>query len=216
MTPERNEKIIHVINHRQPDLTVVMDNVRKQHNLAAIARTCDAVGITEIHAVTKLDLIDMTDNAACGCGPWVKISKYPTIDDIYGRLREKGFKILATNFSEEAVSFRECDLASPVAIVVGEEVDGITEEAVEKADASIIVPMFGMVQSLNVSVATAVILFEAQRQRKLAGLYDSCRFTGKEFKKKRFEYSYPRIAEYLNENEKPYHNLDDRGELVLD
>ncbi len=215
MTPERNSKIIDVVNHRQPDLTVVMDNVKKQHNLAAISRTCDAVGIPEIHAVTDLDLIKMSDKAAGGCGPWVKVNIHRSIDDVYNNLREKGYKILATNFSEDALNFRMCDYTESVAIVVGEEIEGITEEAVKKADSSIVIPMFGMVQSLNVSVAVSAILFEIQRQREGAGLYDVCRFSEKEYRKKRFEYSHSRVAKKLRERGKPYYKLDDAGEFIF-
>lgn len=167
MTPERERRIREVLSRRQPDLTVVMDRVHKPHNLAAIARSCDAVGIPELHAVPLPGepLRLGRDKASSGAGKWVALRKHPDIRTAYAHLREKGLRIYAAHDCPEAVDFRSIDYTQPTAIVVGAELDGISEEAVEGADGAIAIPMLGMTRSLNVSVATAVILYEAQRQR---------------------------------------------------
>lgn len=216
MTPERFNRIKKVLNQRQTDLTVVMENVQTPHNLAAIARTCDAVGIPEVHAITDLDHIVLKPRAASGSRKWVTTNTHGSVDAAYAHLREKGLRILTAHFSESAVDFREIDYTLPTAIVVGAELDGITEEAAEKADGSIIVPMMGMVQSLNVSVAAALILYEAQRQRKEAGMYDKRSIDDETYRRLVFEWGYPRLVPLYRKKNEPYPRLDDEGYLICE
>lgn len=177
MTPARERRIREVLSRRQPDLTVVMDRVHKPHNLAAIARTCDAVGVFELHAVplpgaaTRL----RRDKAAGGAGKWLPLRRHADIGTAYRHLRRRGMQIYAAHDSAGAVDFRALDYTLPTAIVVGAELDGISEAAVADADGAVSVPMLGMTRSLNVSVAAAVILYEAQRQREAAGFYTARR-----------------------------------------
>lgn len=215
MTPTRFNKIKSVLTRRQPDLTVVMENVHKPHNLAAIARSCDAVGINEVHAIPYSDEIAIDQKASVGCERWVALKTHETVDDAFSHLRERGFKILATHFSSEAINFRDVDFTGPTAIVVGAEMDGIFPETVDAADGTIIVPMMGMVQSLNVSVATALILFEAQRQREAAGLYDNCRLDEETVDRLKFEWAHPKIAPIYSRKKESYPELDEEGNLIL-
>lgn len=177
MTPDRERRIREVLSRRQPDLTLVMERVHKPHNLAAIARTCDAVGVLELHAVplpggtARLG----RDKAASGAGKWLSLCEHADIRAAYERLRERGMRIYAAHECPGAVDYRSVDFTRPAAVVVGAELDGLSDPAVEAADRAITVPMLGMTRSLNVSVATAVVLYEAQRQREAAGLYDSRR-----------------------------------------
>lgn len=175
MTPKRLRKFRDVLDHRQPDLTVLMENVHKPHNLAAIARTCDAVGIPHVHAVSQYALTQLTQKSASGTGKWVNIHTHRTLEEAYATLRRSGFHLLAAHFFPDARDFRDIDYRRPTAIVVGAERDGISERAVSGADDRIFIPMAGMVESLNVSVATALILFEAKRQRQRAGFYETPR-----------------------------------------
>lgn len=214
MTPERFEKINQVLSLRQTDLTVVMENVQTPHNLAAIARTCDAVGIPEAHAVTDIPVIDLKQRAASGSRKWVEIKTHNKIEDVYKGLRDKGFQILTAHFNPDAVNFRDIDYTKPTAIVVGSELEGISDEALEKADSSIIVPMLGMTQSLNVSVATALILYEAQRQRELAGLYRNRQIDHSLFSKLAFEWGYPKLVPYYKKKNQPYPEIDEDGYIV--
>lgn len=191
-----------------------MDNVQTPHNLAAIARTCDAVGIPEAHAVTDMGEIDLRQRAASGSKKWVNIKTHISIDSIYGMLRSEGYQILTAHFNDEAVNYRDIDYTKPTAVVVGAELDGISTEAVEKADGSIIVPMLGMVQSLNVSVATALILYEAQRQREEAGLYETRHIDDATYSKLLFEWGYPRLVPYYRKKKMPYPQMDEKGYIV--
>ena len=128
MTPERYKKVKECMQKRQPDMTVVMENVHKAHNLAAIARTCDAVGVSEIHATTQLDEITLTQNASSGSDRWLEVKCYKHVDEIYSNLKNNKFQILVAHFDDNAIDFREIDYTIPTAIVVGQELEVIKAE----------------------------------------------------------------------------------------
>lgn len=161
MTPERLAIIKKSLDMRQTDLTVVMENVRKPHNLAAVARTLEAVGGLEIHAITELTSIRLTQMSAGGSKKWIKVHKHPSTEQGLNYLKQQGFQIVATSLGENSKDYRELDYTRPTAILVGEELEGISEQAIQMADDNISIPMIGMVQSLNVSVASALVLYEA-------------------------------------------------------
>jgi tRNA (guanosine-2'-O-)-methyltransferase len=214
MTPERFQKIKDVLNKRQPELTVVMDNVHKPHNLAAIIRSCDAVGIGEIHGVSKNEKVGVNLKSASGSNHWVKLNIHDSISTIITNLNQKGFSILAANSSDKSVDYQAVDYTKPTAIVLGAELDGISQNILNRVDSEIHVSMQGMVESLNVSVANAVILFEAQRQRWEAGLYASCRLDSETYEKLLFEFSYPEAARVLQSKGEGYPKLDEEGQII--
>lgn len=173
MTEARRRRIEEVLRRRQPDLTVLLENVHKPHNLSAILRSCDAVGgprgpCGEPHR----GACPPSTRPAGGSHKWVYLRVHPDIQTAIGHLRERGFRIYATALREDALDFREVDYTQPTAILLGAEKWGVSQEALALSHGAIKIPMLGMVQSLNVSVAAAVILFEAQRQRLKAGLYE--------------------------------------------
>ena len=216
MNPERLARIRQMLALRQPDLTVCMEEVNKSHNLAALIRTCDAVGIPEVHAVWPRRM-RMHTHAAKGSHYWVKVERHETIHEAVGQLRQQGMQILATHLSERAVDFRDIDYTRPTAILFGAEKHGISAEALALADQDIIIPMVGMAQSLNVSVAGALILYEAQRQRQLAGRYaQSCQLPRVEQDRLLFERGYPVLARVCKQKQMPYPLIDGNGELVAD
>jgi tRNA (guanosine-2'-O-)-methyltransferase len=172
VTEARRRRIEEVLRRRQPDLTVLLENVHKPHNLSAILRSCDAVGILEAHAVNPTGGVPTFNETSGGSHKWVYLRVHPDIQTAIGHLRERGFRIYATALREDALDFREVDYTQPTAILLGAEKWGVSQEALALSHGAIKIPMLGMVQSLNVSVAAAVILFEAQRQRLKAGLYE--------------------------------------------
>ncbi|RTG92377.1 tRNA (guanosine(18)-2'-O)-methyltransferase TrmH [Thermus scotoductus] len=172
MTEARRRRIEEVLRRRQPDLTVLLENVHKPHNLSAILRSCDAVGVLEAHAVNPTGGVPTFNETSGGSHKWVYLQVHPDIQTAIGHLRERGFRIYATALREDAQDFREVDYTQPTAILLGAEKWGVSREALALSHGAIKIPMLGMVQSLNVSVAAAVILFEAQRQRLKAGLYE--------------------------------------------
>ena len=216
MTPERFQKIKNILNKRQPDLTVVMDNVNKPHNLAAIIRSCDAVGIGDIHGISSnKQNIGVNLKSACGSNHWVNLHIHHSIPNVISELKQSGFSIYAANGSTKAIDYRKVDYTKPSVIVLGAELDGISPETLDAVDEVIKIPMQGMVESLNVSVANAVILFEAQRQRLQAGLYEKCRLDKNTVEKLLFEFSYPEAAKVYQSKGEDYPKLDTEGQIIF-
>lgn len=169
----RLKRFIEVLKRRQKDLIVFVDNVKNEHNFSAIIRTCDAVGVLNVfYYKDDRKPAKINEGITQGAHKWVFINQ---VQDKLMKIKEfkdKGFQILATWLSEDSIDFRKVDYTKPTVIVVGNELQGVSTEIAKMADKRIVIPMFGMVQSLNVSVATGVILYEAQRQRYEKGMYE--------------------------------------------
>ncbi|ABV34945.1 tRNA guanosine-2'-O-methyltransferase [Shewanella sediminis HAW-EB3] len=216
MSPERFARINEMLDNRQPDLTLCLDKVHKTNNIAAVIRTADAVGIHQVHAIwPDLDM-RVSGNTASGSQQWVKTIRHDHMDEAQTQFRAQGMQILATNFSEDAVDFREIDYTRPTAIILGNERDGVSPEGIAAADQHIIIPMIGMVQSLNVSVASALIMYEAQRQREAAGMYGQRRLDEDYCQVKLFEQGHPIYAKACRRKSIPYPKVDALGQIVAD
>ena len=168
VTKERYQKISAMLAKRQSDLSVLAENVHKPHNLSAILRSCDAVGIGVVHAVNPTGGVPTYNETSASADKWVELKVHTSLSEAKTALGK--VQVLAAHFSDQAQDYRAVDYTKPTCILLGNEKHGVSDEAAELADAHIIIPMLGMVQSLNVSVAAAVILFEAQRQRLAGGL----------------------------------------------
>ncbi|MBU2037515.1 MAG: tRNA (guanosine(18)-2'-O)-methyltransferase TrmH [Gammaproteobacteria bacterium] len=214
MTPQRLERIHQTLSLRQPDLTVLTDEVHKDRNLSAIVRTCDAFAVPEVHCVWPGDQYRLRRNQTAGAGSWVDVQTHPSIDTAIEHLQEQGFTVCAAHFSDRAVDFRDYDFTRPTALMLGNEKEGISAQAAELADEHLIIPMQGMVQSFNVSVAAAIILSEAQRQREAAGLFDENRLDEETYQRLLFEWCQPTITKLCHKYKLPYPELGEDGELV--
>lgn len=204
VTPHRLQRLRATLDRRQPDLTVLLENVHKPHNFSAVLRTSDAVGLFEAHAIFFDRKVDTPHATAGGSAKWIRVRDHADLATAVDHLRSRGFRLVAAHPSPEATDYRAVDLTRPTAIVMGQEKDGLTEEALAAADELVAIPMHGMVASLNVSVAAAVLLFEAQRQRLEAGLYDECRLEPEVYERTLFEWAYPRLAAKLRSEGRPY------------
>lgn len=173
-TVRRVERLRRVIELRQNNLHVVLENVHDRHNVAAVLRTCDAVGVGTVHLVYTYEKFPkrFSTQSSAGVQKWTDMVAHESIEDCYRVLREAGCRIYATHLSDHAVDLYELDLVGPVALVFGNEHRGLSQEAYQLADANFVVPMVGLAQSLNISVACAVTLYEGMRQRREAGCYD--------------------------------------------
>jgi tRNA (guanosine-2'-O-)-methyltransferase len=214
MTPERFARLKQALERRQHDLAVLADGVHKTHNISAILRSCDAVGVPRLHAVTRDSTIRGHHMIAGGSGRWVRIVRHAETPDAFAALRSAGMQILAAHAGPAARDFRDIDYTVPTAIAVGAELMGPTPYAIEHADAHVVIPMQGLVESLNVSVATAVILFEAERQRTAAGLYRRPPPDPDAFRNTLFEWAYPDIARRCREKHCDYPPLTEDGSLL--
>ena len=215
MSPERYARIRDFLSLRQPSLTLCLEQLHKPHNVSAIVRSCDAVGVYEVHAVWDKKP-DIRKSTAMGSENWVYTQEHLCIEDAVSHLKTQKMQVLVTNLSENAVDFRDIDYTLPTAIILGQEKHGATQEAIAAADQDIIIPMVGMVQSLNVSVAAALILYEAQRQRQLAGMYNIQQLTEKACQKMLFEGGFPKLREVCDRKGLPYPHIDTNGHIDAD
>ena len=174
MTPERLAKINSVLNHRQHDLTVVLENVHDPHNISAVMRTCDAVGVQELYVLnTKIARhVKFGKKSSASAAGWLTIHQFDNIEKCVAVLKSQDREIYATHLGEKATSLYDLDLIKPVALVFGNEQSGVSEECLQFCDGNFVIPQVGMIRSLNISVACAVSLYEAFRQRNAAGCYD--------------------------------------------
>ncbi|NVJ60571.1 MAG: tRNA (guanosine(18)-2'-O)-methyltransferase TrmH [Gammaproteobacteria bacterium] len=214
MRENRLARIKQLLANRQPDLTILMDQVHKPHNVAAVVRTADAVGIGNIHAVRAEGQINRCGGTAMGSDRWVKVHRYEKFSDSIKVVKQQGMQVLAAHFSERAVDFRSIDYTQPTCLLLGAEKYGVTEEASEAADHHVLIPMLGMVQSLNVSVANAVILYEAQRQRQQAGMYGECKLEQGDMDRLCFEWLHPKVTQFCKKHGLRYPILDEFGEIA--
>jgi tRNA (guanosine-2'-O-)-methyltransferase len=173
MTEERRYKIESVLSKRQDDITVVLENVFDPHNISAVMRSCDAVGVQEIYVLnTKIPRHKKWGaRSSSSAAKWLTVHQFEDTDECFVELRKKYSTILTTHLSTDAVSLYEVDLTKPIALVFGNEHSGVSEELIKLADGNFIIPQVGMIRSLNISVACAVSLYEAFRQKQEAGHY---------------------------------------------
>lgn len=217
MNLERYNRIQEVLKARQADLTLCLEEVHKPNNVSAVIRTADATGVHKVHAVWPNEMRTLSHTSA-GARNWVDVETHDSIEDAINELKSQGMQVLVTNLSETAVDFREIDYTKPTAIILGSEKTGASEQAKQLADQDIIIPMIGMVQSLNVSVASAVILYEAQRQREAAGMYDNevSAISEEIIHRTLFERGHPVLAKVAKRKGLAYPPLDDQGQIVAD
>ncbi|WP_076539542.1 tRNA (guanosine(18)-2'-O)-methyltransferase TrmH [Shewanella sp. UCD-KL21] len=213
MSPERLARINQMLDNRQVDLTVCLDKVHKSQNIAAVVRTADSVGIHQIHAVMPDNSLWVSGNTASGSQQWVNTVNHRSFDDAKQVFKAQKMQVLATTFSDTAVDFREIDYTQPTAIIMGNERDGVSAEAIAAADQHIIIPMIGMVQSLNVSVAAALVMYEAQRQRQQANMYGSRQLDHSYCQTMLFEQGHPIFAKACRRKNIPYPAIDLQGQI---
>ncbi len=180
MTPDRSDRLNNVLNKRQPDLTVMLENVFDPHNISAVMRTCDAVGIQDIYILNNKipPHRKWGEKSSSSAAKWLTIHQFTDADECFAALRKNYKKIYTTHLSSDAVSLHELNLTEPVALVFGNEHSGVSEEIIAMADGNFIIPQVGIIKSLNISVACAVSLYEAFRQKNNAGHYDSAKLHG--------------------------------------
>jgi len=197
MTPERRAKLESVLSKRQNDITVVLENVFDPHNISAVMRTCDAVGIQEIYVLnTRIPRHKKWGTrSSSSAAKWLTVYQFEDAETCLSELRKKYSKILTTHLSNDALNLYKIDLTQPVALVFGNEHSGVSEEIRHLADGNFIIPQAGIIRSLNISVACAVTLYEAYRQKTIAGHYDQTKLNGEVLKELMDKWGYEEIDE---------------------
>jgi tRNA (guanosine-2'-O-)-methyltransferase len=183
MTPERTERLTSVLNKRQDDITIVLENVFDPHNISAVMRTCDAVGVQEIYILnTKIPRHKKWGaKSSSSAAKWLTIHQFENAGECFSSLRKRYSSILTTHLSSDAVGLYQLDLTKSTALVFGNEHSGVSDEIRELADGNFIIPQVGIIRSLNISVACAVTMYEAMRQKVLAGHYDQRKLNDKKY-----------------------------------
>ncbi|MDR2056272.1 MAG: tRNA methyltransferase [Desulfovibrio sp.] len=171
-TPERRARLAGVLRRRQPDLTLVLANIHDPHNVSAIYRSCDAFGVARVHLYyTGTPFPALGEKSSASARKWVESVRHADSESLLRALRAGNMQIAATGFSETSAPLRHWNFTRPTAVMLGNEHRGVDRELRTLADGELHIPMYGMVQSFNVSVAAAIILAEAVRQREEAGMY---------------------------------------------
>lgn len=216
MTLARLEKIKQCLDRRQPDLAVVTDHMHKPHNVSAVMRTCDATGVFSMHAVMPdNESFRARSGIAMGSDRWLDIHVHSEVTLAMKSLKSDGFSIVAVHKSERSGNFRDIDYCQKTAVLFGAELFGVSEEAADLADSHVSIPMQGMVESYNVSVAAAIVLSEAQRQRELAGFYESRRLDQEVYDRMLFRWYRRKEAGFCDAHGLPYPAIDpETGDLL--
>ncbi len=184
-TPRRRARLENILRHRQPDLTLVLANIHDPHNVSAIYRSCDAFGVDKVHLYyTDTPFPVLGRKTSASARKWVDSVRHRNREELLAALRAQHMQILATTFTPTARPLRHWDFTRPTAVIMGNEHSGVNQELVQIADGELYIPMYGLIQSFNVSVASAIILSEACRQREDAGLYDSPRLPPDELERR--------------------------------
>jgi tRNA (guanosine-2'-O-)-methyltransferase len=173
MNEVRREKLQQVLNKRQFNITVVMENVHDPHNISAVMRTCDAVGIQDIYILnTKIpEHKKFGAKSSSSAAKWLTIHTFSDTFACITALRKKYNKIYTTHLTDNATQLYNLNLTDSIALVFGNEHAGVSDEIRSLADGNFIIPQVGIIQSLNISVACAVTIYEAFRQKSLAQHY---------------------------------------------
>jgi tRNA (guanosine-2'-O-)-methyltransferase len=177
MTPQRYNRLSSVINHRQPDLTVVLENVFDPHNVSAVLRTCDAVGIQDVYVLNNRipPHKKWGYKSSSTADKWLTIRQFTDPETCFSEIRKNYQKVFTSHLGESSGDVYKMDFTQSIALVFGNETYGVSEEIRKYSDGDFIIPQVGIIKSLNISVACAVTLYEAFRQKTGSGHYKNPR-----------------------------------------
>lgn len=170
-TKQRIEKVKKLLFHRQPDLRVVLEEVQNTHNASAVVRTCDAAGVLYMEIISSSQTpLPVNESISTGAEKWIKFNYHTSTSECLDQLKSEGLTIVSTYLGSRSLPYTEVDYTRPTALVFGNEMKGISKEALKYSDHLVKIPMKGMVQSLNLSVSVGIILYEALNQREKKGV----------------------------------------------
>ncbi|EAR09429.1 TrmH family RNA methyltransferase [Reinekea blandensis] len=214
MPISRYLKFQQVLNQRQNDMTILTDKVHKSQNVSAIMRTADSVGIPTVHMVKPERGRLVYHHTAGGASRFVDVIVYETLSEGIQSLRNAGMALYAAHWSDRAISYREADYTRPFALILGAEKYGISPEAADAADEHLIIPMVGACESLNVSVASGIILQEAMHQRMAQQAYTQLPDQDSTYHNTLFRWLHPKMAAFCDARQLPYPQLDEDGDMI--
>lgn len=216
MTPQRARRIRSVLDRRQPDLRVLTDSVHKGHNLSAIVRSADAFGVLDMDVVVGDGDYRAYRSTAKGSQRWVCLHRHPSVEAALAPQKAAGYQVVVAHLDDRSVDFREVDYTRPTVLLMGAEKQGPGAAALAAADVTVTIPMVGMVESFNVSVAAALLLSEAYRQREAAGYFATSRLDAARYEQLFFEWGEPKLAAFCQRRNLPYPALNPEDGSLLD
>lgn len=169
VTQERKNKLLEKLRNRTRFLTVVIEEVYQPHNASAILRTCDAFGIQNVYVIEKENKFQPNRGISLGAEKWLNIFTSKNPEEIYNKLKDQGYKIVATVPPDKNYPYIELPkfkLKEKLALVFGSELEGLSKFWLEKADYYLTIPMYGFVESFNISVSVAIILYDLVQKLK--------------------------------------------------
>ncbi len=180
ISSERRARFREVAERRQFDLTLILENVHDPHNIGAVLRTADAVGVAEVFLLNTDPRIiskekEIGHSSSSGAVQWIPIHFYHNVEECMTAVKRRYDHVLGTMIGQSSISLYDVDLTKSVALMFGNEHEGISKEAAAHLDQNFLIPQGGFTKSLNISVACAVSLYETYRQRSAKGFYDQAR-----------------------------------------
>jgi tRNA (guanosine-2'-O-)-methyltransferase len=160
VTENKREKMHAVLENRTRYMTVVLEDLFQPHNASAALRTCDIFGVQDVHVVQAQYQFKAVDTISMGASKWVDVKSYSSITDSIKALKEQGYRIVATTPHLQSYSLPDLPIDQKTALIFGSEQTGLSQEALEQADMFVKIPMFGFVESFNVSVSVALCLYD--------------------------------------------------------
>jgi tRNA (guanosine-2'-O-)-methyltransferase len=162
ITENKRQKFEAAIHERTRHITVVLEDLYQSHNASAVLRSCDCLGIQDVHIIENRNKYEVNRDVALGATKWLDINTYngqqdnskPTID----LLKNKGYKVYATTPHKEDVDMQDLKVDSKIALVFGTELEGLSDIALREADGFVKIPMYGFTESFNISVSAAIML----------------------------------------------------------
>lgn len=171
ITDDRKRKINGVLSYRINRIVLVLENIYDPHNVSAVIRTCDGLGFLDLYIVDPNKKIKYSSPITTGAEKWLNIFTYNEIGKCYEDLRKKGYQIYASVLDKKAENLTDIDInKGKTAFVLGNEHSGLTEEAINGADGLFYIPMYGFVQSFNISVTAAMVLYWSREKLNMAGI----------------------------------------------
>ncbi len=168
LTPRRKQRVLDAVLKRVASVTVVLENIADPHNASAILRTAEGLGLDAMHVVEQPNKWERNAAIAKGAQRWIEVVKHQGLARCLGDLSAQGYQLFAADVGAGCVPVQGIDVTKPVALVFGSEHDGLSKRALALTDARFTVPMFGFVESFNVSVSAALALYDvSSRKRRL-------------------------------------------------
>lgn len=170
VTQNKREKINQIIKNRTRYLTIVLENVSQSHNASAILRTCDILGIQDIHVVESSRTFTADNEIAKGASKWIDVHHYENIKECAAQLKKNGYILVATTPHERGHTLPELPITRKIALMFGTESVGLSQEALALADEFVTIPMYGFTESFNISVSVAICLYDLMSKIRAADI----------------------------------------------